>query len=155
MPSIEWFSRKVERVFKQMLHHLICSDPTYCDKQIPYLLFAYREIPNCTARISPFRLMYGSEARGALSVLKSFWSVEIPLPLNSSNSSVDCLQELNINFERAADLASLTTAKKQNSYVNYFNRGKRMKGFKKGELVYLLILILLINYMQDGLDQVK
>ncbi|GBN36205.1 hypothetical protein AVEN_188145-1 [Araneus ventricosus] len=99
--------------------------------------------------------MYGSEARGALPVLKSFWWVEIPLPLNLSNSSADYLQELKINFERAADLASLTTAKKQNSYVHYFNRGKRMKEFNKGELVYLLILILLTNYMQDGLDQVK
>ncbi|GBN31917.1 Transposon Ty3-G Gag-Pol polyprotein [Araneus ventricosus] len=103
------------RVFKQMLHHVIRSDPTDWDKHIPYLLFAYREVPNCTTGISPFRLMYGREARGPLSVLKSSWS------------------------ERAADLASLTTAKKQNSYALYFNRGKRMKEFKKGELVYLLI----------------
>ncbi|GBM10122.1 Retrovirus-related Pol polyprotein from transposon opus [Araneus ventricosus] len=138
-PASNGLVEKWNRVFKQMLHHVIRSDPTDWDKHIPYLLFAYREVPNCTTGISPFRLMYGREARGPLSVLKSSWSGEIPLPLNLSNSAVDYLQELKINLERAADLASLTTAKKQNSYAHYFNRGKRMREFKKGELVYLLI----------------
>ncbi|GBN03452.1 hypothetical protein AVEN_122590-1 [Araneus ventricosus] len=138
-PASNGLVEKWNRVFKQMLHHVIRSDPTDWDKHIPYLLFAYREVPNCTTGISPFRLMYGCEARGPLSVLKSSWSDEIPLPLNLNNSAVDYLQELKINLERAADLASLTTAKKQNSYAHYFNRGKRKKEFKKGELVYLLI----------------
>ncbi|GBM81535.1 hypothetical protein AVEN_174214-1 [Araneus ventricosus] len=47
-------------------------------------------------------------------------------------------QELKINLEKPADLASLTTVKKQNSYAHYFNWSKIMKEFKKGELVYLL-----------------
>ncbi|GBN49957.1 Transposon Ty3-I Gag-Pol polyprotein [Araneus ventricosus] len=136
-PASNGLVEKWNRVFKQMLHHVIRSDPTDWDKYIP--LFAYREVPNCTTGISPFRLMYGREARGRLSVLKSSWSSEIPLSLNLSNSAVDYLQELKINLERAADLASLTTAKKQNSYAHYFNRGKRMEEFKKSELVYLLI----------------
>ncbi|GBM51203.1 hypothetical protein AVEN_85923-1 [Araneus ventricosus] len=83
--------------------------------------------------------MYGREAIGPLSVLKSSCSGEIPLPLNLSNSAVNYLQELKRNLETAADLESLTTAKKQNSYAYYFNRGKRMKEFKKGELVYSFI----------------
>ncbi|GBL76524.1 Transposon Ty3-I Gag-Pol polyprotein [Araneus ventricosus] len=83
--------------------------------------------------------MYGREARGPLSFLKSSWWSEISLPLNLSNLAVDYLQEFKINLERVADIESLTTAKKQNSYTHYFNHGKRMKEFKKGDLVYLLI----------------
>ncbi|GBM00164.1 hypothetical protein AVEN_176404-1 [Araneus ventricosus] len=83
--------------------------------------------------------MCGREAICPLSVLKSSWSGKITLPLNLSNSAVDYLQELKINLEKVADVASLTTAKKQISCAHYFNRGKKMKEFKNGELVYLLI----------------
>ena len=138
-PASNGLAEKFNRVFKQMLHHVIRTDPVNWDKHIPYLLFAYREVPNCTTGISPFKLMYGREARGPLAVLKSSWSGEIPVPLNLSNSAVDYLQELKINLEKAADLASLTAAAKQEAYAHYFNRRKEMKEFKNGDSVYLLI----------------
>lgn len=52
--------------------------------------------------------MYVPEARGSLTVLKSSWSGETPLPLkhsnSASNSAVDYLQELKINLEKVADI---------------------------------------------------
>lgn len=48
--------------------------------------------------------MYVREARGSLTVLKSSWSGETPLPLKRGNSAVDYLQELKINLEKVADL---------------------------------------------------
>ncbi|CAL1288217.1 unnamed protein product [Larinioides sclopetarius] len=44
-------------VLKNMLHHIIREDPRNWDYQIPFLLFAYREVPNITTGVSPFRLM--------------------------------------------------------------------------------------------------
>ena len=41
------------------------------DKQLKYLLFAYRDSPYCVTGFSPFTLLYGREVKGPLSVLKS------------------------------------------------------------------------------------
>ncbi|GFQ78989.1 transposon Ty3-I Gag-Pol polyprotein [Trichonephila clavata] len=96
-----------------MLYHVVCEDPRNWDRQLPFLLFAYREVTNTTTGVSPFRLLYGREARGSLAILKSSWAGEIYLPTNISKSAADYLQETKIMMEKAADSASLTAAQKQ------------------------------------------
>ncbi|GFQ67418.1 gag-Pol polyprotein [Trichonephila clavata] len=115
------------------------SDPRNWDRQLPFLLFAYREVPNTTTGVSPFRLLYGREARGPLAILKSSWAGEIHLPTNISQSAADYLQEMKIKMEKAAESASLTAAQKQKSYGDYFNKRSSVKNFSIGEQVVLLI----------------
>ncbi|GFS91327.1 retrovirus-related Pol polyprotein from transposon 17.6 [Trichonephila clavipes] len=101
--------------------------------------FAYREVPNTTTGVSPFRLLYGREARGPLAIFKSSWAGEIHLPTNISQSAADYLQEMKINMEKAAESASLTAAQKQKAYGDYFNKRSSVKNFSIGEQVVLLI----------------
>ncbi|GFX21797.1 hypothetical protein TNCV_2310761 [Trichonephila clavipes] len=122
-----------------MIHHVIREDPRSWDRQLPFLLFAYREVPNTTTGVSPFRLLYGREARGPLAILKSSWAGEIHLPTNISQSAADYLQEMKINMEKAAESASFTAAQKQKAYGDYFNKRSSVKNFSIGEQVVLLI----------------
>ena len=39
------------------------------DKLLPYVLFAYREVPQTSTGFSPFELLYEQSVRGPLSVL--------------------------------------------------------------------------------------
>ncbi|GFU27549.1 retrovirus-related Pol polyprotein from transposon 17.6 [Trichonephila clavipes] len=125
-------------VLKDMIHHVIREDSRSWDRQLPFLLFAYREVPNTTTGVSPFRLLYGREARGPLAILKSSWAGEIHLPTNISQSAADYLQEMKINMEKAAESASLTAAQKQKAYGDYFNKRSSVKNFSIGEQVVLL-----------------
>ena len=43
------------------------------DKKIPYLLFAYREVPQASTGFSPFELLYCRDVRGPLDILKEVW----------------------------------------------------------------------------------
>ena len=43
------------------------------DKRIPFLLFAYREVPQSSTGFSPFKLVFGRHARGPLDILKEAW----------------------------------------------------------------------------------
>ena len=43
------------------------------DKMIPFLLFAYREVPQSSTGFSPFELFYGRPVRGPLDVLRESW----------------------------------------------------------------------------------
>ncbi|GBN85711.1 hypothetical protein AVEN_22818-1 [Araneus ventricosus] len=126
-------------VLKNMLHQIIREDPRNWDHQIPFLLFAYREVPNTTTGVSLFRLMYGREARGPLAILKSSWAGEVHLPPNVTLSAVDYLQEIKIKMEKAAEKASLVAADKQKSYSEYFNKRSSVRAFNIGEQVVLLI----------------
>ncbi|GFT24527.1 retrovirus-related Pol polyprotein from transposon 17.6 [Trichonephila clavipes] len=122
-----------------MIHPVIREDPRSWDRQLPFLLFAYREVPNTTTGVSPFRLLYGREARWPLAILKSSWAGEIHLPTNISQSAADYLQEMKVNMEKAAESASLTAAQKQKAYGDYFNKRSSVKNFSIGEQVVLLI----------------
>ncbi|GFX17232.1 retrovirus-related Pol polyprotein from transposon 17.6 [Trichonephila clavipes] len=138
-PASNGLVERWNKVLKDMIHHVIREDPRSWDRQLPFLLFAYREVPNTTTGVSPFRLLYGREARGPLAILKSSWAGEIHLPTNISQSAADYLQEMKINMEKAAESASLTAAQKQKSYGDYFNKRSSVKNFSIGEQVVLLI----------------
>ncbi|GFV22139.1 retrovirus-related Pol polyprotein from transposon opus [Trichonephila clavipes] len=138
-PASNGLVERWNKVLKDMIHHVIREDPRSWDRQLPFLLFAYREVPNTATGVSPFRLLYGREARGPLAILKSSWAGEIHLPTNISQSAADYLQEMKINMEKAAESASLTAAQKQKAYGDYFNKRSSVKNFSIGEQVVLLI----------------
>ncbi|GFY07745.1 retrovirus-related Pol polyprotein from transposon 412 [Trichonephila clavipes] len=138
-PASNELVERWNKVLKDMIHHVIREDSRSWDRQLPFLLFAYREVPNTTTSVSPFRLLYGREARGPLAILKSSWAGEIHLPTNISQSAADYLQEMKINMEKAAESASLTAAQKQKAYGDYFNKRSTVKNFSFGEQVVLLI----------------
>ncbi|GFT84596.1 retrovirus-related Pol polyprotein from transposon opus [Trichonephila clavipes] len=138
-PASNGLVERWNKVLKDMVHHVIREDPRSWDRQLPFLLFEYREVPNTTTGVSPFRLLYGREARWPLAILKSSWASEIHLPTNISQSAADYLQEMKINMEKAAESASLTAAQKQKAYGDYFNKRSSVKNFSIGEQVVLLI----------------
>ena len=40
---------------------------------LPYLLFAYHQVPQYTTGFSPFELLYGREVRGPLDMVREEW----------------------------------------------------------------------------------
>ena len=56
-----------------MLRKSAAEDGKDWDKLIPYVLFAYREVPQESTGYSPFELLYGRDVRGPLDVLKEEW----------------------------------------------------------------------------------
>ena len=46
------------------------------DKLHPFLLFAYREVPQSTTGFAPFELVYGRHVRGPLDVLRDSWEAD-------------------------------------------------------------------------------
>ena len=61
-----------------MLKKFVREQVTHWDKYLPYLLFAYREVPCESAGYSPFELLYGRMVRGPLAVIKETWLEKHP-----------------------------------------------------------------------------
>lgn len=56
-----------------MLQKYVNESGADWNKWIPYLLFAYLEVPQASTGFSPFELLYGQEVQGLLSLLKEIW----------------------------------------------------------------------------------
>ena len=67
---------KFHSMMKQMLQTMCAERRNDCDKYLPALLFALREIPQESLGFSPFELLYGRNVRGPMQILKELWSVE-------------------------------------------------------------------------------
>jgi len=53
----------------------MCQErPQDCDRYLPAVLFAYREVPRVSTGFSPFELLYDRTVRGLMQVLKELWT---------------------------------------------------------------------------------
>ena len=43
---------------------------------VPFLVWAYREVPNATTGVAPYTMLYGRLPRGPLAILKKSWAGE-------------------------------------------------------------------------------
>ena len=66
---VEWFNRTL----KAMLQRVATDEGKDWDRLIPYLLFAYWEVPQVSTGFSLFGLLYGRAMRGPLDILKECW----------------------------------------------------------------------------------
>ena len=60
-------------MLKAMLKNFAQERVESWDKFLPYLLFAYRDVPFESTGYSPFELLFGRTVRGPLSVIKESW----------------------------------------------------------------------------------
>ena len=125
---------------KHMLHHVLISDePRDWDKRLPYLLWAYRELPNATTGLSPYQLVYGRAGRGPLSVLKDTWSDDQADTPILSGTSYEYLEKLKSDLQVGARIAETNAGKAQRSYVHQYNLRSRDKEFEVGDMVLVLM----------------
>ena len=71
--------------FKNMLHHVVRENGRAWHKCVPFLVWAYREVPNATTGVASYMMLYGRLPRGRLAILKESWAGEKELPLNLAN----------------------------------------------------------------------
>ena len=72
-PQTDGLVERFNKTLKSMLRKAATTEGKDWDKLIPYLLFAYREVPQASTGFSPFELMYGRSARGPLDILRETW----------------------------------------------------------------------------------
>ena len=72
-PQTDGLVERFNQTLKSMLRRFSDEEGKEWDKMIPYILFAYREVPQATTGFSPFELLFGRDVRGPLDVLRELW----------------------------------------------------------------------------------
>ena len=69
-PQTDGLVERFNQTLKAMLRKAATDEGKDWDKWVPYLLFAYREVPQASTGFSPFELLYGRPVRGPLDILE-------------------------------------------------------------------------------------
>jgi transposase InsO family protein len=72
-PQTDGLVERFNQILKSMLRKHTTKEGKDWDRLLPYVLFAYREVPQASTGFSPFELLYGQVVRGPLDVLRESW----------------------------------------------------------------------------------
>ena len=72
-PQTDGLVERFNCILKMMLRKTAVKEGVDWDVMLPYLLFAYKEVPQASTGFSPFELLYGHHVQGPLDVLSETW----------------------------------------------------------------------------------
>ena len=72
-PQTDGLVEIFNQTLKSMLRKAATKEGRDWDKMIPFLLFAYREVPQSSTGFSPVELLHSKPVRGPLDVLRESW----------------------------------------------------------------------------------
>eukprot|EP00731_Ephydatia_muelleri_P035196 Em0104g2a len=109
-PQTDGLVERFNQTLKAMLRRMVNKEGKDWDRLLPFLLFAYREVPQASTGFSPFELLFGRKVRGPLDVIKERWEADH----KSSESVVSYILSIQ---DRIASMADLLLAQWQGPYT--------------------------------------
>ena len=118
-----------------MLRKTAAEEGKDWDRLLPYLLFAYREVPQASTGFSPFELVYGRNVRGPLDILKESWEASKKSP----ESMVSYVLMVRERLEKLRDTVRENLANAQATQKQWYDRNARYREFQPGDQVLILL----------------
>ena len=115
---------------KGMLKRSQCNLKLW-DKELTYLLFAYRSTPHVVTGFAPFTLMFGRAVRGPLEILQEAWLQGDCKPAQVHEWLVD----VKAKMAELSQLVSAREAKAKEKMKATYDKGASVKSFEPGEMV--------------------
>lgn len=133
-PQTNGLVERFNGTLKKMLKAYAVKEPSKWDKHLPYVLFAYREVPNETTGFSPFEMLFARQVRGPLAVLKDHWEE----PENCQSSVLSYLLETRERLKECTELAKEKEKVEKHKQKVYYDRKARTRQYEVGDKVLVL-----------------
>ncbi|XP_036066885.1 uncharacterized protein LOC112138883 isoform X2 [Oryzias melastigma] len=134
-PQTDGLVERYNRTLKSILRKFISMNAKDWDKWLPYLLFAYREVPQASTGFSPFELLYGRQVRGPLDVLQEAW-----VGAQTKKTSVlEFVLQMREKMEQTTRLVRKQLEKAQHTQQTWYDKSARQRSFNPGQQVLLLL----------------
>ena len=111
-----------------MLQKTATSEGKDWDKMLPYVLFAYREVPQALTGFSPFELLYGWNVRGPLDVLRETWEAS----QQSDESVVSHILLIREKLKSMSKLVRQNLSRAQESQKRWYDQNACIQEFHPG-----------------------
>ena len=134
-PQTDGLVERFNQTLKSMLKKAATDSGKDWDRLIPYLLFAYREVPQASTGFSPFELLYGRQVRGPLDILRESWEARE----KSSESVVSYVLAMREKLSRMTELVQENLGQVQRQQKVWYDRNARPRELKPGNEVLVLL----------------
>ncbi|GAA6088180.1 uncharacterized protein LOC116373668 [Tachysurus ichikawai] len=114
--------------------------PVPVPQPTPFLLFAYREVPQASTGFSPFELLYGWRVQGALNLLRKGW--EATASGNGTKSEKGIVQyvlEMRDHLGSYREKAQENLRQAQKAQKTWYDQHARSRELQPGQKVLLLL----------------
>ncbi len=134
-PQTDGLVERYNQTLKNMLRKFVSHTGSDWDRWLPYLLFAYREVPQASTGFSPFELLYGRQVRGPLDLLRDYWESAKP----EGDNVVAYVVRMRERLEDMTALAHEHMESAQRNQKVWYDRKARERVFHPGQKVLLLL----------------
>ena len=134
-PQTAGLEERFNGTLKAMLKKTAAEEGRDWDRLLPYLLFAYREVPQASTGFSPFELIYGRNVRGPLDILKESWEAKPKSP----ESVVSYVLMVRERLAKLRDIVRENLEDAQATQKQWYDRNARCREFQTGDQVLLLL----------------
>ncbi|XP_066982785.1 uncharacterized protein [Macrobrachium rosenbergii] len=133
-PESQGALERFHQTLKSMIRKYCLSHGSEWDKELPYLLFAFRSAPSQSLGLSPFNLVFGHCVRGPLDVVRESWEGDIP-----DINLLDYLTNLGDKMTKAWEFARENLLCSQRRMKYFFDRKTKIRNFAEGDKVLVLL----------------
>jgi hypothetical protein len=138
-PQSNGACERFHRTMKSMIRSLTVEFKDAWDECLPWVLFAYREIPMETLGFSPFEMLFGRNVRGPLALLKSAWK---PTELQKANPNViTYMLDLREKLRNSQSIALECAQQAKTKSKTWYDKKARQRSFEPGQLVLVCLPI--------------
>ena len=134
-PQTDSLVERFNKTLKAMLRKLVNKEGKNWDRMLPYVLFAYREVPQSSTEFSPFELLYGREARGPLDVLREEWEAS----MKSDQSVLSHIMLVRERLEEMSELVRENLKEAQKRQKKWYDQNARERELEPDEEVLVLL----------------
>lgn len=134
-PQANGLVERFNGTLKQMLKAYAVVEPLKWDVHLPYVLFAYREVPNETTGFTTFELLYARHVRGPLDILKEQWEE----PTEEQTSVLSYLMETRERMETVRKMVTDMESLAKKNQKRYHDKNARNRNFEVGQKILVVL----------------
>ena len=138
-PETDGLVERFNQTLKRMLRKFVSDTGKDWDKWLPFLLFAYREVPQASTGFSPFELLYGWPVQGPLDLLKQNWEEKVTDKADEGKGVVQYVLQMRDRLEQYREEARHKLLEAQRTQKLWYDQKARKREFKPGQKVLLLL----------------
>uniref|UniRef100_A0A669D934 Gypsy retrotransposon integrase-like protein 1 n=1 Tax=Oreochromis niloticus TaxID=8128 RepID=A0A669D934_ORENI len=135
-PQTDGLVERFNKTLKSMLRKFVNETGSDWYQWLPFLLFAYLEVPQSSTGFSPFQLLYGHPVRGPMDVLKEAREGSMS---EQRFSELSYVLKMRDKLEHFQELANNSLAHAQQQQKQRYDKVSRRRVFREGQKVLLLL----------------